>query len=82
MLDKGWECHLDKITYKDIQMLELIRGIHSQKLRKKFLKKRPYIGEAVDDRQQLAKVSRRGQEHGDELHRQVNHKQVQKGQEQ
>ena len=33
-LYKGWECDLEKITHKDIQMLELIRGIHSQVLRK------------------------------------------------
>ena len=37
-LDKGRQCELDKITVKDIQMLELMRGIHSQPLRREFLR--------------------------------------------
>ena len=56
-LDKGWECDLDKITHNDIQMLELIRGIHSQMLRKEFLKEKdPTLEKLL--RQQLAKVRR------------------------
>ena len=39
-LDKGRECNLDKITHMDIQLLELIRGMHSQRLRKEFLKEK------------------------------------------
>ena len=39
-LDKGRQCELDKITVKDIQMLELMRGIHSQPLRREFLRQR------------------------------------------
>ena len=81
-LDKGQECNLENYTqgYPDARANQ---GNPFPKTEKRILKrKRPYTGEAVDDRQQLAKVSGRRQEHGDELHRQANHKQVQKGQEQ
>ena len=38
--DKGRQCDLEQITAKDIRMLELIRGISSQALRKEFLKQK------------------------------------------
>ena len=46
-LYKSWECDLEKITHKDIQMLEMIRGIHSQALRKEFLKEKEPILERL-----------------------------------
>ena len=56
-LNKGRECDLEKIIHKDIQMLELIREIHSQALRKEFMKeKEPTLEMAAEDRQQLAEV--------------------------
>ena len=39
-MDKDCQCDLEKITHKDIQMLELMRGIQSQPLRKEFLKQK------------------------------------------
>ena len=38
--DKARECNLEDITADDIQLLELIRGVHSFKLRQEFLKKK------------------------------------------
>ena len=36
--DKARECNLEDITADDIQLLELIRGVHSFKLRQEFLR--------------------------------------------
>ena len=39
-LDKARECQLERITQDEIGMLELIRGIESQRLRQEFLKQK------------------------------------------
>ena len=39
-LDKARECRLNEITPDEIAMLELIRGIDSQKLRQEFLRQK------------------------------------------
>ena len=36
--DKARECNLEDITADDIRLLELIRGVHSFKLRQEFLR--------------------------------------------
>ena len=37
-IDKALECNLEDITADDIRLLELIRGVHSFKLRQEFLR--------------------------------------------
>ena len=41
--DKAGECNLEDITADDIRLLELIRGVHSFKLRQEFLTKDPTL---------------------------------------
>ena len=41
--DKARECNLEDITADDIRLLELIRGVHSFKLRQEFLTKDPTL---------------------------------------
>ena len=36
--EKARECNLEAITAEDIRLLELIRGVHSFKLRQEFLR--------------------------------------------